>query len=657
MRESTFIEQNREKWARYEESLRNGKPDPDLLRQLYVHTTDDLSYSRTFYPNRSVRVYLNGLAQRSFLQIYRGRRGESRRFFTFWTRDLPLVVHRRRRYLLVSLLIFALAMAIGVVSYRIDEAFAEVIMGDAYMNMTRENIAGGDPMAVYKQTSPLRMSLRITLNNLTVALLTFVAGAFFCVGTVVQLIRNGVMLGVFQYFFFDQSPRADLPELPARVGYVTDFVSRVIGAGGGALDDVLYALVATFSRGGVFRESLLTVWIHGALEISSIVIAGGAGLVLGSGLLFPGTLPRWRAFVDSARDGLRIMLGTVPLFVVAGFLEGYVTRQTEVPDALRLLFILGCFAFIGWYYVVYPRRVAARNPDAPAAEPAHRAPVEPAPELNAIRSPGAILLLTFTVLRRNAGRLLAGLLLITTVFCLYAFLFAGVPPAARYYFSGDILGDLRNFHVLVGAWGQGRGLSYFLLSGLGFYALLRLSYDLLRRSVGIPARPSPRAELYLAGAGLAVALCFAYSPVLSLLLLFLVFPYLMTAAYAGYSSWRDFRALFGFVYSNLALTYVNFFILTLLAIPLIWLLDTTVGSLLFAFLDWVVYADTSTLADVNVVLQAFCYYLLFGAVFCCWAVSFALNFHTMLEIERAVGLRDRLRAVGRRRTIRGVEQE
>ncbi|MGB3802260.1 MAG: stage II sporulation protein M, partial [Lewinella sp.] len=76
MRETDFIEKNKDKWERYEASLKTSDQDPELLNQLYVHTTDDLSISRTFYPNRSVRVYLNGLAQRTFLQIYRGRRGQ-----------------------------------------------------------------------------------------------------------------------------------------------------------------------------------------------------------------------------------------------------------------------------------------------------------------------------------------------------------------------------------------------------------------------------------------------------------------------------------------------------------------------------------------------------------------------------------------------------
>ncbi|MEM9835989.1 MAG: stage II sporulation protein M, partial [Bacteroidota bacterium] len=265
MRETDFIARNKDKWSKYETTLKRDQQDPDLLSELYVHTTEDLSYSRTFYPNRSVRVYLNGLARRTFLQLYRNRRGEGRRFLTFWTDELPRVLYARRRALLISLIIFTIAIAIGVVSFLIDGAFAELILGQQYVDQTREFIRSGDPMQVYKQRSPFEMFLTITFNNIFVALQAFIMGAFFSVGTVVILINNGVMLGVFQYFFVDQ---------------------------------------------GLFRESFLTIWIHGALEISSIVIAGGAGLVMGSGLLFPGTYSRLQAFSRSARDGLKIMIGT-----------------------------------------------------------------------------------------------------------------------------------------------------------------------------------------------------------------------------------------------------------------------------------------------------------------------------------------------------------
>ena len=194
----------------------------------------------------------------------------------------------------------------------------EVILGEDYVQMTIENIESNDPMAVYKQKGEFGMTLGITGNNLFVAFLTFVMGVFFGLGTLAILLRNGIMLGSFQYFFVEQ---------------------------------------------GLFQESFLTIWIHGTLEISAIIIAGAAGLTMGKGLLFPGTYTRLQAFQRSARRGIKIMVGIAPLIIMAGFFEGYLTRHTDTPDIVRGLFILTCLAFVLVYFVWYPWIKAKRGFD------------------------------------------------------------------------------------------------------------------------------------------------------------------------------------------------------------------------------------------------------------------------------------------------------
>ncbi len=200
-------------------------------------------------------------------------------------------------------------MAIGIFSAAEDPQFTQSILGDRYVEMTKENIASGDPMAVYKKSNQVDMFLGITLNNLMVAFRTFVFGVFFSIGTLGILLYNGIMVGCFQYFFIER---------------------------------------------GLFVESALTIWLHGTLEISSIILAGGAGLVLGSGLLFPGTYTRLQAFQLSAMRSLKIILGISPLFVIAGLIESFLTRYTEAPDILRLFLILLSAALIIGYFVIYP---------------------------------------------------------------------------------------------------------------------------------------------------------------------------------------------------------------------------------------------------------------------------------------------------------------
>ncbi|MEM1358559.1 MAG: stage II sporulation protein M [Bacteroidota bacterium] len=622
MRETEFIAKNKDKWKRYERALEHNDQDPELLNQLYVHTTDDLSYSRTFYPNRSVRVYLNSLAQRTFLQIYRGRRGEAGRFFTFWTDELPRVVYAQRRPLLISLVVFILAILIGVVSYRIDPGFAQTIMGDAYMNMTQENIARGDPMAVYKQTSPFNMSLRITLNNIFVALLTFVAGAFFAIGSVVQLIRNGVMLGVFQYFFYEE---------------------------------------------GLFQESFLTIWIHGALEISSIVIAGGAGLAMGKGLLFPGTLSRFEAFKQSARDGLKIMLGTIPLFIIAGFLEGYLTRHTELPDAIRGMFIILCFAFVLWYYVWYPRRVAAKPPLSDQLTVRVRHQREAPILLTKIYTTGENLANVFRILRSNTKLLFGGTALITLGFITLSFFFYNSASATRYifdgtpfsaFFEGSWFADFHNIHELFTSFSRNRGLGYLLLVAAVFYGFLRLSFEVFWRAIGTELLPANwRSEAFLYLVCLGIALAFSFSGTVAALFAFLALPCMLTFAYAGYAGLATFGETFRFVYTNLVSSYDRYLLILLMALPSMWLLDTIVGGLLFAFLDWIFYADPITIDNANVLLQATTYCFIYGILIILLTVSFTLNFYTLKEIEHGEGLLDDIEAVGSKRRLRGIELE
>jgi len=105
---------------------------------------------------------------------------------------------------------------------------------------------------------------------------------------------------------------------------------------------------------GLLWESVRTIWIHGTIEISVIIVAGCAGLVVGKGLLFPRTYTRLQSFINGVKEGLKIVISTVPFFIVAGFLEGFVTRQTQMPDWLAISIILISLALIVYYYIIYP---------------------------------------------------------------------------------------------------------------------------------------------------------------------------------------------------------------------------------------------------------------------------------------------------------------
>lgn len=312
MREAVFLRQNQERWQQYEKQPPTG---PDELAARFVALTDDLAYAQTFYPTSPTTAYLNGLTGKLHQRLYANKREGRGRFARFWAVELPLVVARHHRTLAITAIIFLIFTALGALSAAYDDSFVRVVMGDAYVNQTIENIRKGDPMAVYKQEGETLMFLGITANNIYVALSIFVLGATLGVGTLVQMFRTGLMLGSFQYFFYHYH---------------------------------------------VLRASVLAIWIHGTLEISAIVVAGAAGFVMARGLLFPGTFSRAEAFRLAARDGLKMAIGLVPIFVVAGFLEGFVTRHTEMPVAASLAIIGSSAAFIGWYFILYPRQLMRR---------------------------------------------------------------------------------------------------------------------------------------------------------------------------------------------------------------------------------------------------------------------------------------------------------
>lgn len=309
MRETQFIHQNKEKWESFEETLNTPKPNPDELSSLLIQVTDDLSYARTFYPNRSIRIYLNNLSQKIYSTINKSKKGDKNGFIFFWKEDLPHVVYEARKELLFSFAFFILSVAIGVFSSMKDSEFSSVILGEGYVRETLKNIENGKPMDIYSSGSSEESFFMITINNIRVAFTTFLLGAFACVGSIFFLMYNGIMVGSFQYFFIERD---------------------------------------------LFRESFLAIWLHGTLEISSIIIAAGAGITMGKGLIFPGTLSRLQSFLLSARRGLKILIGVVPLFVFAAFIEGFLTRYTETPDAIRLTLIIFSFLFIVTYFALYP---------------------------------------------------------------------------------------------------------------------------------------------------------------------------------------------------------------------------------------------------------------------------------------------------------------
>ena len=310
MREAFFIKRNKSRWEEFEAIAKNHQnAPPDKLADLFIQVTNDLSFAQTQYPNSRVTKYLNGLATQLHLSIYKNKREETSRFITFWKYEVPLLMAEAYKPMLYSFIIFIVAGLIGFVSTLYDDKFVRLILGDPYVNMTLQNIKEGNPTAVYSSSGEMMMFLSITLNNIFVSFKVFVFGVLATIGCGFYLFYNGLMIGTFMTFMGSE---------------------------------------------GELSQALPVIMLHGTVELTSIVIAGGAGFLMGNSLLFPGTYPRLTSFKQGALKGMKIVVGLVPFFILAGFIESFITRYAFMHWSLKMIIIAGSAFLMTWYFILYP---------------------------------------------------------------------------------------------------------------------------------------------------------------------------------------------------------------------------------------------------------------------------------------------------------------
>lgn len=314
MREVIFSRNNENKWKEIELYLSGTRSiTADELADYYTQINDDLSYARTFYPESKLVPYLNKIALNLHRNVYKNKKEKRSRFKHFWKYEVPMAMRAGHRELLYSTVVFLLAIGIGVFSSMYDDTFTRLILGDGYVNMTLDNIDQGDPMGVYRSHSQGSMFFGIAINNVRISFIAFAVGILSSIMTGFILLQNGIMVGAFQYFFIQKG-----------LGWI----------------------------------SFSTIFLHGALELSAIVIAGAAGMVIGNSWMFPGTYSRSVSLARGSKVALKIIIGLVPVFIIAAIIESFVTRlYQDMPDIIRSIIILGSFAWVIYYFVVLPIRL------------------------------------------------------------------------------------------------------------------------------------------------------------------------------------------------------------------------------------------------------------------------------------------------------------
>ena len=289
--------------------------DPDEMAADFTQLVDDLAYAKTFYPSGKVTNYINSQASRIYLDIYKNRKEESNRLVTFWKYDLPLTIRKHHKVVLFSFIFFVIFFIIGYFVSAQNDDMARRIFGDTYVDHTQENIANGNPFGIYEHGNPFLSWLNLMIHNIRVSFLMFVSGIFAGIPCLYLAIKNSIMIGVFDQFF-------------AARGLGIDF--------------------------------WLVVFVHGTLEITGLIIATAAGLVLGKSFLFPGTIKRIDAFKQGAKDGVKIMIGLIPVFALAAFFEGFITRlYNDISILTTAIFALSVL-FVIWYFIIYPIRLGRK---------------------------------------------------------------------------------------------------------------------------------------------------------------------------------------------------------------------------------------------------------------------------------------------------------
>lgn len=312
MREALFIKKNRERWLKNQHTPSS---DPDEMAADFTQLVDDLAYAKTFYPTSKVTTYVNKQASSIYLNIYRNRKEESNRLWRFWKYDLPLTIRKHHRAVLFSFLVFVILFSIGFFVSREDPEMSSAVLGSQYVHKTMENIDSGNPFGIYESGNPILSWLNLMIHNIRVSFLMFVSGVFAGIPSIYLLGENAVMVGVFDQMF-------------AAKGFGLQF--------------------------------FLVVFVHGTLELTAIIVAGAAGLVLGKSFLFPGTIKRLDAFKQGAKDGVKIMIGLMPVFALAAFFEGFITRLYNDLSLFTSFITAASVLFVVWYFIIYPIRVGRK---------------------------------------------------------------------------------------------------------------------------------------------------------------------------------------------------------------------------------------------------------------------------------------------------------
>jgi len=333
-----FIESRKSRWENLEtliQALERGDSKKleasrllDLAR-LYRQATADLARLQAFRKEGSLpeelEIYLNQLVRRAYGQIYRSPPPKWASLWRFLRSTFPDTFRKTASWTLLALGVFLLGFLFGFGAALTDDAFIPLIVPVNLIQQVEEGKVWFDSILAVR---PLASSMIMT-NNISVSFFAFALGITFGLGTLYIMAFNGLMVGTL----------AGLCHIHG-------------------LDVAFWSFVVP----------------HGVIELTAIFIAGGGGFLLGTALLVPGDLPRKDALIERGRQAGRLILGCVPLLIVAGIIEGFLS-PAPLPAGLKF-FLGGLLLVLLLCYLLFPA-ITATATKAPSASPPNNAPVFP----------------------------------------------------------------------------------------------------------------------------------------------------------------------------------------------------------------------------------------------------------------------------------------
>lgn len=303
-----FVKQHREDWQHLEQAINhlNKKrkkvtgEEIFAFQRLYQKSAQHLSYSQTYYPDADVTAYLNGLVSKSHNLLYRDQMSSFQQIKYFFTAKFIGLLLNQWAFIVMAMLLFlfgGLAAFLSVVNDPLH--FYAIFPAEMGAAVDPEQLGEG-----HEAIDSSLMSAEIMTNNIQVAILAFAGGITFGLVTAYVLIYNGLIVG---------------------------------------------ALAAVYWHAGMSYEFWAYIVPHGMVELAAIFIAGGAGLLMGYKLFVPGKYSRGYQLKVNASRSVQLFLGTIPLFIIAGIIEGFITPSTlslEMKYVVALVTVIGLLLYI-----------------------------------------------------------------------------------------------------------------------------------------------------------------------------------------------------------------------------------------------------------------------------------------------------------------------